>query len=184
VEKVKLDDRVGCNTVLLIMVLTDYLLAAIPLAFPAWYLVILLDNPMLVVGRWFNMLISSKANEDSPDVPPVGSQLLAYVVVALFGYGMTNKLVPNIKVRCAWCNFFGRTGEKTGGILIQYVDHIVRLTPLRFAYSNILFEKGSAGKTWGSVAQPLQTNRCKQHNVNAWMRCKNIAHACLYRLFC
>jgi hypothetical protein len=82
------------------MTLTNYLLAAIPIAFPAWYLVILLDDPVPVVCRWFRMLVSSQASdaEDSPAVPPVGSQLLAYVVVALLGFAMTDRLVPNIKV--------------------------------------------------------------------------------------
>lgn len=81
---------------------TDYLLAAVPLAFPVGHLVTLLDNPVPVVGRWLRMLISSHSFENDspnePSIPPVGSQLLAYVVVATFGFAVTNHLVPNIKV--------------------------------------------------------------------------------------
>lgn len=80
---------------------TDYLLAAVPLAFPVGHLVTLLDNPVPVVGRWLRMLISSHSFENDspnePSIPPVGSQLLAYVVVATFGFAVTNHLVPNIK---------------------------------------------------------------------------------------
>jgi hypothetical protein len=86
------------------MALTNYLLAAVPLAFPAWFLMDLVEDPLPILGRWLQMAISSKTNdnhhEDSPAVPPVGSQLLAYVVVAVFGYVVTNRLVPNIQVSC------------------------------------------------------------------------------------
>jgi lipid-A-disaccharide synthase-like uncharacterized protein len=81
-----------------VMALSNYILALLPLAIPGWYLLDQLDDPIPVFGRWFRMLISSTPDENSPTVPPVGSQLLAYVVVALFGFVVTNHLVPNIKV--------------------------------------------------------------------------------------
>jgi len=36
-------------------------------------------------------------------IPSVSSQLLAYSVMGLCGYFLTNKLVPNIKVRVHLC---------------------------------------------------------------------------------
>lgn len=75
--------------------LPNYVLASIPLAFPLYYLMILVDNPINVVKRWsYNFRESS----DSVSAPPVGSQLLAYVVVGVLGYIATDKLIPNIKV--------------------------------------------------------------------------------------
>ena len=78
--------------------LANYILALAPLGPPAWYLVDQLDDPVAVVGRWLRMFVSSPADEALPSVPPVGSQLVAYVVVALFGFLATNQLVPHIKV--------------------------------------------------------------------------------------
>jgi hypothetical protein len=72
--------------------LSNSLLALIPISFPAWYLLGLLDSP----EQWLQIYRESK--EDST-VPPFGSQLLAYVVVALFGFVATFRLIPNIKVR-------------------------------------------------------------------------------------
>jgi hypothetical protein len=85
------------------MAISNYILALIPISFPAWYLIALIDNPLLGVGRWSQAFRES--NGDSPAVPPVGSQLLAYVVVALLGYVTTDKLVPNIKVRAGGSGF-------------------------------------------------------------------------------
>eukprot|EP00980_Cylindrotheca_fusiformis_P002251 scaffold517_cov119-Cylindrotheca_fusiformis.AAC.34 len=77
------------------MAISNYIIALVPLCFPGWYLIALLDNPLLVVGRWLHVLPES--DETSPQVPPVGSQLLAYVAIALLGFKATDKLIPNIK---------------------------------------------------------------------------------------
>ena len=49
------------------------------------------------------LVISYDDQPPTPDAqsiaPPVGSQLLAYVSVAIFGYAATSKLIPTIKVR-------------------------------------------------------------------------------------
>ena len=106
----------------------DRIISLIPLAVPCWYLIplILDDKPLHILQRWMNMLLkrllvtsssstssstsstittssdvssSSSSSNSSSTVPPVGSQLLAYVSVALFGYVATSKLVPHIKVK-------------------------------------------------------------------------------------
>ena len=75
---------------------TNMILAVIPLLFPLWYLIPLLDHPVPILGRWLRILVH-RLPEDAPKIPPVGSQLLAYVAVALLGYVATLKLIPNIK---------------------------------------------------------------------------------------
>jgi len=81
--------------------LPNVLLALTPLALPTWYLLGLLDNPIPVAQGWLRMFLRHGDEKDSPEVPPVGSQLLAYVVVAIFGFLLTDRLVPNIQVRQA-----------------------------------------------------------------------------------
>ena len=91
----------------------DRIIAIIPLLIPLYYLFPLLfvndyENPLLTMKRWITMVLSSTANNNDgnggSDVfhqsqqPPISSQLLAYIIVALFGYIATSKLVPNIKV--------------------------------------------------------------------------------------
>jgi hypothetical protein len=76
---------------------SNIILSLIPLAFPLWFLIPLLEDPIPTVLRWIRNLVD-KPPEDAPSTPPVSSQLLAYVAVALAGYAATSKLVPNIKV--------------------------------------------------------------------------------------
>jgi hypothetical protein len=79
----------------------NYLLACIPLIFPGVLLFDLLDNPIPVVIRWFQWFISHSKNprdSSTDEVPPVSSQLLAYLAMGIFGYVSTNRLVPVIKV--------------------------------------------------------------------------------------
>jgi hypothetical protein len=76
---------------------SNTILSLIPLVFPLWFLIPLLEDPIPTVLRWIRNLVD-KPPEDAPAMPPVSSQLLAYVAVALLGYAATSKLVPNIKV--------------------------------------------------------------------------------------
>lgn len=83
------------------MSVVNYLLACTPLIFPALLLIDLLDNPIPVVTRWFQWLLSHSKNprdSSADEVPPVSSQLLAYLAMGIFGYVSTNRLVPVIKV--------------------------------------------------------------------------------------
>jgi hypothetical protein len=83
------------------MPLINYILASIPLIFPAYLSIDLLDNPLTVVSRWFesnNNSSSSTLNDDAA-IPSVSSQLLAYVAMGVFGFILTDRLIPNIKVR-------------------------------------------------------------------------------------
>lgn len=77
------------------MSLVNHILALIPLLFPLYYLAILVDSPVDVVKHWF---YRESADDSTTTGPPVGSQLLAYVVVGILGYVATDKLIPNIKV--------------------------------------------------------------------------------------
>ncbi|CAB9527765.1 dolichyl-phosphate N-acetylglucosaminephosphotransferase [Seminavis robusta] len=72
--------------------LSNFQLAILPLLLPCYLLLQMLGNPLLILQGW--MTIKSDA-ESSP--PPVGSQLLAYVVVGVLGYVVTNALIPNIQ---------------------------------------------------------------------------------------
>lgn len=90
------------------MSLTNYILASIPLILPGYMLIDLLDNPIPVVERWLQWILSASINRKQQQegggiisgstVPPVSSQLLAYLVMGIFGFIATNRLVPHIKV--------------------------------------------------------------------------------------
>lgn len=81
---------------------TETLYAILPLLPPAWLLFQLLDNPFPILVGWFDVLFSSWHEQGTPReiprVPTVGSQLLAYLTMAILGYIATYRLVPNIKV--------------------------------------------------------------------------------------
>ena len=93
------------------MPLINYILASIPLLFPAFVAIDLLDNPWTVASRWLEYLLvksnnkssssSSNSNNvgDDIEIPSVSSQLLAYLAMGIFGYMLTDRLVPSIKVR-------------------------------------------------------------------------------------
>ena len=100
-------DRFKIQKLSLVTIITmvnfNYVLALIPISLPAWFLIDLIDSPLLVIEGWSRHFLSiGSKRDDSPDgavsVPPVGSQLLAYLAVALLGYAATYRLIPNIKV--------------------------------------------------------------------------------------
>jgi hypothetical protein len=90
---------------------TNYILASIPLLFPAWIAIELLENPWTLAKYWLenfsgsnsngskHLSSSSSSNDGDIVMPSVSSQLLAYSAMGVFGYLLTNRLVPNIKVR-------------------------------------------------------------------------------------
>ena len=71
------------------------ILALVPLVPAAFLALSLLDNPLNTLERWITNLW--KTREDAPEIPPISSQLLAYILIGMAGYWMTDKLVPNIK---------------------------------------------------------------------------------------
>jgi hypothetical protein len=81
------------------MALLNYVCAAIPLLLPGLYLIDLLNDPIVVARRWLRWLVSShhRQEDSSMSIPPVSSQLLAYLGIGVFGFILTNKLVPHIK---------------------------------------------------------------------------------------
>ena len=79
---------------------TNYILASIPLLFPTWVAIGLLENPQALANRWLENLSSTSVGSDRDvSTPSVSSQLLVYSAMGAFGYLLTNRLVPNIKVR-------------------------------------------------------------------------------------
>ena len=87
------------------MSLTNYILAAIPLLFPAWIVIDTLEDPWTLASRWSeNVFVKQRlqfSSDDAGDIalPSVSSQLIVYSVMGTFGYILTNRLVPKIKVR-------------------------------------------------------------------------------------
>jgi UDP-N-acetylglucosamine--dolichyl-phosphate N-acetylglucosaminephosphotransferase len=73
-------------------------LACVPLIPVAILLARLLDNPLPIVNSWIQHILAGVPASDTGSPPPaVGSQLLAYMAVSVFGYILTSHLVPNIK---------------------------------------------------------------------------------------
>mmetsp|Transcript_13393 Transcript_13393/g.31303 ORF Transcript_13393/g.31303 Transcript_13393/m.31303 type:complete len:443 (+) Transcript_13393:150-1478(+) len=68
--------------------MNNYLLAAIPLLFPASIAISLLAG---------DKSSSSNGSDEGVDVPSVSSQIMAYLAMGIFGFVLTNRLVPNIK---------------------------------------------------------------------------------------
>ena len=87
------------------MSLTNYILAAIPLLFPTWIVIDTLEDPWTLASRWSeNVFVKQRlqfSSDDAGDIalPSVSSQLIVYSVMGTFGYILTNRLVPKIKVR-------------------------------------------------------------------------------------
>ena len=69
---------------------TNVFFACLPLLPPGILLWQLIGNPVTVVQQWI-----TQEHPDTP--PPVSSQLLAYLLVAIFGYLVTDQLVPSIQ---------------------------------------------------------------------------------------
>jgi hypothetical protein len=92
----------------------DSRLALVPLVPPLILLVLVLDNPIPIISGWIQHFVSKSPRDSSPEAPPVGSQLLAYVTVAILGYLGTNRLVPHIKQYTLRKGISGRDLGKLG----------------------------------------------------------------------
>lgn len=89
--------------------LNNRYLAILPLLPPSLLVIRLIGNPIPIVQGWLHHLSSDKlierrqlydaAQRQPFDVapPPVGSQLLAYLTMAMMGYLASRRLVPHIK---------------------------------------------------------------------------------------
>ena len=64
----------------------------------------------------FNNIIT-KSNEIDMNPPPVSSQLLAYVLVSIFGYWATDRLIPIIKSYTLRKGISGKDLGKRGTVL-------------------------------------------------------------------
>jgi len=92
---------------------TDRLLALVPLIPPYILLVLLSDNPLPILVGWLQHFLSPR-KDSTTEAPPVGSQLLAYVTLACFGFLATNRLVPHIKQYTLRKGISGRDLGKRG----------------------------------------------------------------------
>lgn len=96
----------------------ETLCAILPLLPPAWLLLKLLDNPVNIATGWFDVFISSWREPGTPHeilhAPTVGSQLLAYLTMAILGYIATYRLVPNIKTYMLRAGIYGKDLGKRG----------------------------------------------------------------------
>jgi hypothetical protein len=92
----------------------DTRLALVPLLPPLILLLLVLDNPIPIISGWIQHFVSKSPRDSSPEAPPVGSQLLAYVTVAVLGYLGTNRLVPHIKQYTLRKGISGRDLGKLG----------------------------------------------------------------------
>ena len=86
------------------MAVLNYVLASFPLFLPGLFLIDLLDDPNVIFQRWSGWIVSKLQAQDGGDGGPssanvltVSSQLLAYLVMGVFGFILTNKLIPNIQ---------------------------------------------------------------------------------------
>ena len=120
----------------------NYILAAVPLLIPTMTAIGLLENPQALAERWLEHPFSLSS---SGSTPSVSSQLLAYSAMGIFGYLLTNRLIPNIKVRPRgiWNRWWLLT-------VLDSQSHYVStkwFACITFnIYRNILFEKEYAGK--------------------------------------
>lgn len=84
----------------------NYIFAFVPLLFPAWELLPLLSDPAISFDTCLGRIISpsstsrndSDGNVGDPSISD-GCQLIAYIIVAVVGFVVTDQLVPNIKVK-------------------------------------------------------------------------------------
>lgn len=88
-------------------------LALTPLAVPLYLLLRLLGNPIPIVRGWFG----PKMSDEEP--PPMSSQLLAYMIVGISGYVVTDALVPNIKQYTLRKGISGKDLGKRGTVMAE-----------------------------------------------------------------
>ena len=86
----------------------NYVLASVPLLFPAY-----LSISFAQIESNSNSSTSSASSNADITLPSVSSQLVAYLAMGIFGFILTDRLVPKIKVGYV----FNRT------ILYRFVSH-------------------------------------------------------------
>eukprot|EP00934_Nitzschia_sp_Nitz4_P008664 Nitzschia sp. Nitz4//scaffold178_size73299//26550//28077//NITZ4_005700-RA/size73299-processed-gene-0.29-mRNA-1//-1//CDS//3329539125//8654//frame0 len=93
--------------------LSNYILAAVPLLTPTWYLGELLSDPIRGMKILFNKPPAFEGDST------VGPQLLAYVLVACWGFLATNQLIPTIQQYTLRKGIFGKDLGKRGTPLAE-----------------------------------------------------------------
>ena len=159
---------------------SNYILAAIPLLFPAWVAISLLENPRDLANGLLETFSGSKppsstssGSDGGMPTPSVSSQLLVYSAMGIFGFVLTNRLVPSIKVRVHFWRRRCKQSKAQKLSLIRkrrrclyffFLNTELRLSHTRnefYFYRNIHSEKEYAGKIWGREGQPWLINQCK-----------------------
>ena len=118
----------------------DAVLSILPFLPAGFLLVDLLDDPVPIVRSWLTYGLSGEwvgiSLEQSPIpgeeavAPPVGSQLLAYVIVAFLGYLATSSLVPKIKVYTLRKGICGKDlGKRGSSIADKDVPEALGIVP-------------------------------------------------------
>ena len=116
----------------------DALLSILPFLPAGFLLVDLLDNPLPIVQNWLTYALSGewvgisleRSTTEKVNAPPVGSQLLAYVIVAFFGYLATSSLVPKIKVYTLRKGICGKDlGKRGSSIADKDVPEALGIVP-------------------------------------------------------
>lgn len=81
------------------MIKNDQILATIPISIPLVLIVFLIGNPIPILTAGFlpNSNSDNKNESSRNSFMSIPTQLLAYLIVAICGYGATSKLVPHIK---------------------------------------------------------------------------------------
>ena len=164
------------------MPLINYILASIPLLFPARIAIDLLDNPWAIatgISRWLESSSSNSSNNNGGDgnsnsddivVPSVSSQLLVYLAMGIFGYALTDRLVPNIKVSVYKVYIYiyiydsyliSSHRRHYIAIVLNYVFCFFVLSCNVLYNRNTHFEREFAGKIWEREGRPWLINRCK-----------------------
>mmetsp|Transcript_7114 Transcript_7114/g.15545 ORF Transcript_7114/g.15545 Transcript_7114/m.15545 type:complete len:464 (-) Transcript_7114:42-1433(-) len=113
-------------------------LAFLPFLPAGFLLADLLDNPIPIVHKWCSFVLSGgwvgisleRTAGEKIHSPPVGSQLLAYVIVAAFGYFATNSLVPKIKAYTLRKGICGKDlGKKGSSIADKDIPEALGIVP-------------------------------------------------------
>ena len=118
----------------------DAVLSILPFLPAGFLLVDLLDDPVPIVRSWLTYGLSGDWVGISPEhssiageevvAPPVGSQLLAYVIVAFLGYLATSSLVPKIKVYTLRKGICGKDlGKRGSSIADKDVPEALGIVP-------------------------------------------------------
>jgi hypothetical protein len=93
-------------------------LVMVPLVAPLTIWCQLVGNPLLLTNHWQSLFFhngsSTSGTNDSATMFAVQQQLMAYMLIAVLGYGATQRLVPHIQQYTLRKNICGKDLGKRG----------------------------------------------------------------------